>query len=315
MDTSTSKQLPRDVFLYLLMIVVLGTAAANLGTILFQFINLYIPGAAGYNYLGSAQSAIRWSVSSLVVVFPVLVWLIRFLNRDMAAHPEKRDLKIRKWLLYLTLFVAGLTVIGDLVTLVYTFMQGDLTMRFVLKVAVVFWLSGSIFYYFIHDLHDTARTGRRIVQWVTLAVVLASLVFGFVTAGSPASQRARANDDRRVSDLQMIESQVIQYWQAKGKLPATLADLPSGTISGFVVPTDPKTGQAYVYSTSGTLGYELCATFETDTTASSTTDRTAVPVVGPYGEVGVTNWQHGVGYQCFDGKIDPDRFRPPVKIQ
>jgi hypothetical protein len=298
MDTTTSRQLPRDVFLYFLMIFALATSAVDLGTILFQFINLYIPGAAGYVLFG-AQGAIRWAVSSLVIVFPVLVWVLWFLKRDMAAVPEKRDLKIRKWLLYLTLFITGLTVIGDLVTLVYTFMQGDITLRFILKVLVVFWLAGSIFYYFLKDLHDQSPLGRKIVAWVTIGIATAALIAGFVVAGSPASQRAQANDDRRVADLQSLENEIIMYWQAKNKLPASLADLPSGTIGGYVVPTDPLTGEPYVYTATGTLSYELCATFQ----MASQMD---IGISRPYG-VGVSSWQHESGYQCFDGKIDPDR--------
>lgn len=305
-NTPSTRQLPRDVFLYFLMIFALGTAAANMGNILFQFINLYVPGEVGYNFFGSAQSAIRFAVSSLVIVFPVLVWVLRFLNRDIKKEPAKRDLKIRKWLLYFTLFVTGIIVIGDLVALVYSFMQGDLTLRFVLKVAVILWLAGSIFYYFLTDLHDSAPKGRKIVSWVSIALVVVSLIVGFAVAGSPASQRARANDERRVADLQSIENQLIWYWQAKGTVPSSLAQLSSTTIGGYVVPVDPKTGQSYEYTPKGSLGYELCATFE----STSAPDGQSPTLVAPRGPLGVTTWQHGEGRTCFDGKIDPAFYQP-----
>src|SRR5438132_4874360 len=38
-----------------------------------------------------------------------------------------------KWLIYLTLFVAALIIIGDLVSLIYNFLGGDVTIKFVLK--------------------------------------------------------------------------------------------------------------------------------------------------------------------------------------
>ena len=309
MPPPTNKQLPRDVFLYFLMIFVLASSATALGTILFQLINLWVPGAAGYNYIGSVSDIVRFSVSSLVVVFPVLFWVLHFVGRDMAKQPFKRDLKIRKWLLYLALFIAGLTVIGDLVTLVYTFMQGDITLRFMLKVAVVLWLAGSVFYYFLNDLHGTNAKGRKMIQWVTTILVAGALVAGFIVAGSPASQRAQSNDDQRINALQMIEGQVMSYWQDKGILPAQLSDLPSGAISGFIVPVDPKTGAPYDYIVTNPLGYRLCATFETVNNASTN----VMPI--PYG-YGVGNWQHGVGNTCFDGTIDPQRLKPlgvPVK--
>jgi hypothetical protein len=290
------------------MIFVLGSSAGALVAILFGFINQYVPGAdAGY-YYGDIRSAIQFPLASLVVMFPVLVWVIRFLKRDIVANPEKRELKIRKWLMYLTLFAAGLTVLGDLVTLVYSFLQGDITLRFILKVATVFWVAGSVFYYFLKDLHNEAPGGRKSIQWITCVIVLASLVVGFWISGSPAAQRARNRDTQRVSHLQMLESQVVSYWQAKQKLPATLNDLADGTIGGSVPPpTDPKTGLSYVYTITGERAYRLCATFETTSTTNSQVREVPVYVSGY-----ISAWQHGVGEQCFDGMIDPDRF-PPIK--
>ncbi len=302
-----TKSIARDVFLYLLMIFVLGSSAGALVAVLFSFINQYVSAAEAGYYYGDVRSAIQFPLASLVVMFPVLVWVVRFLKRDMKANPEKRDLKIRKWLLYLTLFAAGLTVLGDLVTLVYSFLQGDITLRFILKVATVFWVAGSIFYYFLKDLHDEAPRGRRVVQWVACVVVLASLVAGFWISGSPAAQRARNRDAQRVSNLQMLESQVVSYWQAKQKLPATLNNLADGTIGGSVPPpTDPKTGLPYTYVVTGETAYRFCATFET--TSQETTVREPVYLQPGY----ISAWQHGVGEQCFDGMIDPDRF-PSLK--
>jgi hypothetical protein len=56
----------------------------------------------------------------------------------------------------------------------------------------------------------------------------------------------------------------------------------------------------------GSLGYQLCATFE----AATQTD--SVSVV-PRGMTGVDTWQHGEGRQCFTGKIDPDFYKPLPK--
>ena len=123
------RQLPRDVFLHLLMIVVLAMTAIYLGVLLFQFINIYIADVASDACLySSCQDAVRMAVAFLIIVFPVLVWVTRFLSRDVAANPAKRDLWIRRWLLYLTLFVAGLIVIGDLIALVNGYLQGELTL-------------------------------------------------------------------------------------------------------------------------------------------------------------------------------------------
>ena len=119
MNSSLSKQLPRDVFLYFLMIFALGGSAISFGILLFQFINIYIPDVASNACLfGGCHGAIRGALSFLIVVFPVLLWSMRFLRKDLDRNPVKQELPIRRWLLYLALFVAGLIFIGDLVALV-----------------------------------------------------------------------------------------------------------------------------------------------------------------------------------------------------
>lgn len=297
--------------MYLLMIFVLGSSAGALGNILFQLINRYIPGP-DVSYYGSAYvgNALKFPVATLVIMFPVLIWVIWFLNRDMTVHPEKRDLRIRKWLLYLTLFVAGLTILGDLVALVLGLLDGNTALRFILEVLVVFWLAGSIFFYFLKDLHNQAPVARRIVGWVTIVVAVAALAASLMLIGTPASQRARNNDDLRVNNLQMLESQVIMYWQAKGTLPPTLSALADGTISGSVPPpTDPTTQAPYEYRVTGSKSYEFCAIFETESVSPGDIKTAPMPFNG---NPSITTWSHPAGRQCFEGTIDPDRF-PPLK--
>ena len=59
--------------------------------------------------------------------------------------------RIRKWLTYISLVIAGCTLVGDGISLVYNFLGGDLTTRFVLKSLVVAVIAGAIFTYFISD--------------------------------------------------------------------------------------------------------------------------------------------------------------------
>lgn len=153
MDNKTS---PKDVFLHLLMTSALYTSAGSFLVLIFQYINILLPDLlleqGGRYALTSYYQSIRWALASLVVVFPVYVLTSWFLNKDYSRNPSKRNLRIRKWLLYFTLFAAALIVIGDLVTLVYNFLQGELTLRFILKVLAVGFVSGSVFGYYFVDI-------------------------------------------------------------------------------------------------------------------------------------------------------------------
>ena len=148
-----TKNLPRDVFLYLLSIITLVASAVSFGILVFQYINIYFPDIIADYYISpsSYYGSIRQALATLIVIFPVYVWVSRFLKKDIKENSEKRDLKIRKWLLYFTVFVAALVVIGDLVALINTFLEGELTMRFILKVLAIFFIAGSAFSYYYFE--------------------------------------------------------------------------------------------------------------------------------------------------------------------
>ena len=203
---------PKDFFLHLGVVVALYVSAISLLNLLFQTINYAFPDAlAGY---GDPYSyGIRLAVATLIIIFPLYLLLSWFLANGYESEPAKRELPIRKWLLYLTLFVAGVAVIVDLVVLVQTFLSGEITSRFALKVLSVIVVAGGIFGYYLYDLRreDGALGGRgKLFASVAGLLVLASLVGGFAIMGSPMTARAKRFDDRKVSDLQSIKWQIVQ---------------------------------------------------------------------------------------------------------
>lgn len=58
---------------------------------------------------------------------------------------------------YLTLLIAAGVLVGDLITLVYNLLSGELTVRFILKVLVVAAIAGSGFAYFLHLVRQDAE--------------------------------------------------------------------------------------------------------------------------------------------------------------
>jgi len=188
MTTSSAGQnTPRDVFLHLLAIITLIVSAISLGVVIFQCINVYIldmvsdPYSSPSMYLGT----MRYALAALIVVFPVFIWISWFLRKDINRFPEKRELKIRRWLLYLTLFVAALVIIGDLVALLRSFLDGELSQRFVLKILAILFIAGSVFVHYLSELKDRSSEYKwiRIFDWVIVAIVLGSIVTGFFIAG------------------------------------------------------------------------------------------------------------------------------------
>lgn len=145
----------REAFLYGLMFVSLAMVAWHLSTLLFYLIDRWIPDVSdNYPYYG--RSGMRWSISSLIVFFPLFAILNQRANRGIRANAGRRRSGVRKWFGYITLFLAALALLGDLIFVIYALLSGDLTARFIAKAAVVAAVAGLIFFYFKADMTEDA---------------------------------------------------------------------------------------------------------------------------------------------------------------
>lgn len=143
----------RDAFLYLVMFAMLYISAFNLGNLLFQVINLNFPDAlfqgGGPDPFGMVMDLIRHATASLIVAFPLFLFTAHRIARDVNEDPTRRGSAVRKWLTYLTLFVATCIIVGDLITLLYSLLAGELTVRVTLKVLTVGAISSGILVYYL----------------------------------------------------------------------------------------------------------------------------------------------------------------------
>ncbi len=147
----------RDAFIYLLLFTALYLSAFSLGQLIFELINQTFPDPSFARPENVVRELIRWSISMLVVSGPLFVGLSRLVGKELATDPAKRASKVRRWLTYLTLFVAAAVLIGDVTTLIFNLLGGELTTRFVLKVLTVGALAGGGFWYYLSDLRNDER--------------------------------------------------------------------------------------------------------------------------------------------------------------
>lgn len=312
--TDSHKTGPKDVFMQLGSILGLYVSVFAIGALVFQIINLYFSDVLAYEYGYYTRQGLRWPLSVLVIIWPLLLWLNSYIQKDLAKYPPKRELKTRKWLLYFTVFAATLVIVGDSVTLIFSFLSGELTVRFLLKVVSVLAIAGGVFVYYGWNIRKDAPASThpqmKIFVWTAALLVFAAMAWGFYSAGSPQAERIRRFDERRIFDLQQIQWQIINYWQAKEKLPVALEDL-RDTISGFVPPVDPEVGTSYEYRATGELNFELCAVFKAvsfDSDLRQGKSRPPIPAAidGQYQVSDV--WAHNAGRTCFERKIDPELY-------
>lgn len=287
--------------------------------LIFNYIDYTFPNAFSYLPADPYQSGISNEMASIIVLLPLYMFLMRLIRKDAVRDPSRNEIWVRRWALILTLFVAGIVIAVDLITLLTTFLNGEaLTAAFMLKVVVIFLIAAGVFMHFIADMKgywDMFPLRKRAVSIGVAVLAVVVIGSGFFIVGTPAQARLARFDEQKINDLQNIQSQVVNYWQAKQKLPAVISDL-NNSLSYGPVPVDSQTGESYVYQATGTLSFKLCAMFNVQSRGvdqSTFTDRAVMPMpAGGKGMMPQDNWQHGSGQVCFDRTIDPS-FYPPLK--
>ncbi|MDB5264631.1 MAG: hypothetical protein JWN64_202 [Parcubacteria group bacterium] len=306
----SSRTTPKDFFLWAGALIALYGSITSLITLLFEYINYAFPdnlASYGDPYGGS----VRFAMAALIVLVPTMVVLLHLIRLSINKEPGKANIWIRRWALGLTLFIATVSILIDLVTLINTFLGGEITIRFGLKVAVVLLVALGVFMHFLADMKGYwIENGKRAnavgVGVIVLAIV--SIVCGFFIIGTPTDMRALRYDEQKVGDLQNIQYQVVNYWQQKQALPKTLGEL-ADPLSGNSIPNDPQSGTSYRYEVTGPTTFSLCATFNMPTKDTAGQGAYGRDVAYTTGIGGVDeNWQHESGEKCFTRTIDPERY-------
>lgn len=298
METQTKSSNAKEFFINLGAIVALYSTVISLVNLLFTIINTLYPQTTNGYYQGSGS--ISWPVAALIIFFPIFILLMWLMEKQYKAEPEKKNGGVHKWLTYITLFISGLAVAIDLITVIYYFLDGrDLTIGFLLKILVLFIVAACVFIYYISDILNKLNPKSRMIwRIVSGIIILGSIIWGFAVLGSPATQRALKYDEQKVNDLISINQQIISYYQTHASIPSGLADL---TADNYYVPVDAQSGQPYEYQLIGqsAKAYSLCAVFNKAT--NNQVNGKANPI---YPNDPIGSWNHPAGHYCFSKAID-----------
>ena len=271
----------RDTFLYLLAFITLGIWTIDLGALLFTLVDRWVPDAVRPVSPVWTGTEIPNFIAAILVAFPIFLIVSRVISRSVRDQPERLDSAARKWLTYLVLVVTASILIGDAATFLAYLLRGEATPRFILKVVALLVIAGGVFWHYLGAVRpDAGQSARdRWFAWAALALVIASVSAGFVATGSPALQRARTLDQRRLSDLGAIagtiHGEVLVRPKESFQLPSNLS---APAFAGLNL-VDPATAQPYEYIPGAGSSYQLCARFETDG--------------------GEGFWRHPIGRHCF----------------
>ena len=290
----------RDASLHLLAFGGFHTAIISLVLLFFALIDRRLPDVATDDLFATTDrwnSTLRWLVAQIVISFPLFLIPWRYLLGEIRQRPEKAVSPIRRWLTFLTLLLAIATLTVTAMTLLYYFLDGELTLRFVLKVLLLSLLAALSLVYFVGALSPNRGQAvdarwHRTFGWLAGILVAAGLVWGMSAVGSPFQQRYRKLDQRRLADLRVIvdeiERIVVQQRRTadaelKRPLPANLDELVAA--AEFQRPSirDPETGVPYRYEVLDERRFRLCADFRF-----------------PRDESLRVIWNHPAGEACFE---------------
>jgi hypothetical protein len=321
-------------FLSLGVLITLITSVTAFLNLVFATLDKRFPDVLNasyqYGYSTYQYEGIRAALATLIIFFPVFLVVSHFWRKFSEKYMGSIDQIIRKWVIYIILFMASVVAVIDLVALVRYFISGEITTRFILKVLVVLVVALFVGGYYILELRGTKKIfgfsvgiGAAIKSSILVVLII---LFSFSVMGSPAKQRSLRLDDRRVNDLQSIQYQVINYWRQKEKLPENLDTLTS-PLSGYSLPVPPmfEKGEVYEYNVKSKLTFELCATFALPMPQGwqeygggvypmAFDMKREASVAYPYPGYGINeSWDHEAGRTCFERTIDKDMYPPYPK--
>lgn len=291
---------PRNVVLQVGSLIALYLSASFLLTLVFGLINISYPSATdSYWEIESATESIRIGIAMLIVSFPTYLVLTRLMNRFRRTEKGALYQNITKWLIYLSLLIGGVVLLGTLVTTIYTFLNGDLTTRFLLKAAAVLGVVGMAFHYYLLDARGYwVKQEKKSIMFGVGAglLVLLAIAFGIKNIETPSVVREMKLDETQVNDLRNIQWQIDSYMAlSSSTLPSSLAE--AYKEAAMSVPAAPEGRDAYTYEKTS-KGFKLCATFSRDSVPNEYMDTSYVDPAAKIknGE----NWNYKAGRYCFE---------------
>lgn len=273
-----------DIVVNFFSFIVLGIVATALGTLYFQIINkgFHDPLAemAGMGDWASARS-IHYAIASLLIGFPLYYAAMRIWFRKYREDEGRTESRLSRWLTYIVLLVAAVTIVGDLIAVLFRLLQGETSVRFLLKAFVILVIAGAIFgfYYLerrkIQYRRNIPQSVFRNFGWAVTGMVALGILLGFFAAGSPDTARKSAFDMERARQLSELSNCIERHAQDLGQLPASLDQLRKSGRYAYCASSmrDPESGSEYGYrivtplreqGTARLAEFELCAVFALD---------------------------------------------------
>lgn len=287
----------------------LGALAAFYGSVIaftflvFDYIDTRLPNLiySDFNrHIHSSNSNINFEVAFLIISVPIFLFLMRSINKRVAADPAKDEIWVRHWALISTIFITGIAMVVDLIILLTSYLGGEeIGTAFILKSLTVLLISAGVCGYVLAELKgywNTFPLRKRLVCIVIKILVVLAIVAGFSVISTPWNARLERFDEQKINNLSSIESDIRYYFANKKILPATLSEVNTQEFFRHQIMIDKQTKKPYGYEVTDKKSFKLCAVFNKK--SSGIVSEIVSPTKAEY------NWEHDAGEFCFERTID-----------
>lgn len=149
-----------DAFEHVLLFISLYTVATSIALMLHLFVDKWSPDIIRSEYafsssLASFQSSLlRGYMAALIVSYPIFSFLFLKIAGRTKSLPSLRNLRARKIFIYLTLVGTFIISMISIIQIVLNFLNGNITVNFLLHFFVTFGISGLIFTYYVSQVKE-----------------------------------------------------------------------------------------------------------------------------------------------------------------
>lgn len=147
-----------DAFEHVLLFISLYTVAISIALMLHLFVDKWSPDIfrSGYGFSPSFASfqpyLLRGYMAALIVSYPIFSFLFLKIAGRTKNLPSLRNLRARKIFIYLTLIGTFIISMISIIQIVLNFLNGNITVNFLLHFFVTFGISGLIFMYYVSQV-------------------------------------------------------------------------------------------------------------------------------------------------------------------
>lgn len=293
----TENNAAKFAFYYMLSLIALIFAALSAGMIIFQIINKNIADVIIQRASDFSPDQLKFAISALIISAPIFYITTWQICKNLFTGAFDKDSGVRRWLTYFVLLISSVVMLGWLIAIVNNFLDGELTVKFILKALTAIGIAAGIFTFYYYDIKRDKVAGEkdkiiRIYFYSSLAVVVIVFISGLFIVESPQKTRDRKMDNAVLENFEDIDRAIGTYYSDNEKLPDDLEKIKSEF--SYISDKDLEnsaTGEKYDYKIKRENIYELCATFKISNEDSEDYD--------DYFD----RWPHDAGYQCLSQRV------------